>query len=303
MKNRYNPQTVPHPGETLREKLEELGMGPKEFALRTGKPEKTITAVLHGDSSITPDMAIKFEIVTRIPAHFWMNNQRGYDEYIAREKQQIIIQEAIKWAQSFPIEDMHLLGWLPKPKTLHETAAEMLAFFGFANHHAWKDYYLKQQLKVAFRISLASTADPFALSVWLRKGELQGAELQAPTYEAATFKSVFPEILALMEQSSDHLFSDLQAVCLKAGVKVVYTPTLSDLPVIGSTRWMLDTPLIQLSVCDPADARFWFTFFHEAGHILLHGKKEIFLEKIEYTDMDPDKEGQADQFAMKWTAK
>ena len=80
LQNQYFPQSVPHPGETLVEKLEEMGMGPKEFALRTGKPEKTITAILNGGSSITPDMAVQFENVTKIPAHFWMNHQRGYDE-------------------------------------------------------------------------------------------------------------------------------------------------------------------------------------------------------------------------------
>ena len=47
--------------------------------------------------------------------------------------------------------------------------------------------------------------------------------------------------------------------------------------------------------------RFWFTFFHEVGHILLHGKKDIFLEDIEYNDYDQDKEREADEFAIKWT--
>jgi addiction module HigA family antidote len=80
--NQYFPQSVPHPGTTLAEKLEEMGMEPKEFALRVGKPEKTITSVLKGDSSITLDMAVQFENVTRVPAHFWMRLQMGYDEYI-----------------------------------------------------------------------------------------------------------------------------------------------------------------------------------------------------------------------------
>jgi addiction module HigA family antidote len=82
MQNQYFPQSVPHPGETLAEKLKEMGMDPKEFARYTGKPEKTIIAVLNGKSSITPDMAVQFEHMTKIPANFWMNHQRGYDEYI-----------------------------------------------------------------------------------------------------------------------------------------------------------------------------------------------------------------------------
>ncbi len=66
--NQFNPESIPHPGITLSEKLSEMEMGPKEFALRSGKPEKTIIAILSGKSAITPDMAIQFEIVTKIPA-------------------------------------------------------------------------------------------------------------------------------------------------------------------------------------------------------------------------------------------
>ena len=92
--NQYFPQSVPHPGETLAEKMAEMGMDSKEFAILTGKPEKTICAVLSGKSAITPDMAVQFESVTKIPAHFWMNSQRGYDEFLAREKYQQTIEEA-----------------------------------------------------------------------------------------------------------------------------------------------------------------------------------------------------------------
>jgi len=90
-KNQYIPQVVFHPGETLAEKLEEMGMGPKEFAVRTGKPEKTISEILNSKSSITPEMAVQFESVTKIPARFWLNRQRSYDEYMARKKRKRII--------------------------------------------------------------------------------------------------------------------------------------------------------------------------------------------------------------------
>ena len=126
--NQYFPQSVPHPGETLVEKLEEMEMGPKEFALRTGKPEKTIIAALKGESSITPDMAVLFENVTKIPAHYWMNHQRGYDEFIAREKRQAVIQEAVSWAKRFPLAELIRKGWLPKRDSIQEKTMEMLTW-------------------------------------------------------------------------------------------------------------------------------------------------------------------------------
>lgn len=82
--NRFFPKTVFHPGDTLEEKLKEMGMDPKEFAMRTGLSDEYIVDVINGYSPITDDVAIQFESVTKIPAHFWMNSQRLYDEYLAR---------------------------------------------------------------------------------------------------------------------------------------------------------------------------------------------------------------------------
>ena len=98
--NQYFPQSRPHPGETLAEKLEEMGMSSKEFAIHTGKPEKTINAILNGKSAITSDMAKLFENVTKIPAHFWMNSQRSYDEFVAREKYKQTLEEANEWVKT-----------------------------------------------------------------------------------------------------------------------------------------------------------------------------------------------------------
>jgi len=274
--NQYYPQSIPHPGETLIEKLAEMGMGPKEFALRTGKPEKTITAILNGGSSITPDMAVQFENVTKIPAHFWMNHQQGYDEYMARGKQQAMIEQSIAWAKSFPLKEMIKKEWLPQVTTIQEKTMAMLAFFGFSNQSAWEDYYLRQQLKVAFRISLTNTNEPYAISAWLRKGELQATGLQAKEYSEKNFKGALPELKTVMAKHPANFYNQLQGICLEAGVKVVYTPSLPKAPICGSTRWLNDTPLIQLTGRYNRNDSFWFTFFHEAGHILLHGKKDIF---------------------------
>lgn len=300
-KNQYHPQIAFHPGETLAEKLEELGMGPKEFAIRTGKPEKTVIAILKGKSSITPEMAVQFEHVLKIPAHFWLNMQRNYDEYIAREERQELLAESTDWARNFPIADMVKKGWLPAKTTIQEKTAELLAFFGFSSHNAWEDYYFNQQLKVAFRISLAHTKEPYAISAWLRKGELQAAELPTKPYVEKDFKEALPEIKSIMAKHPDNFFKQLQQVCLEAGVKVVHTPCINKAPINGSTRWINDTPLIQLTGRYKRNDSFWFTFFHEAGHILLHGKKDIFLEDVDYSDKDIEKEKEADNFAIKWT--
>lgn len=299
--NQYNPPIAFHPGETLVEKLGELEMGPKEFAIRTGKPEKTVIAILKGKSSITPEMAVQFEHVLKIPAHFWLTMQRNYDEFLAREERREVLAESADWAKKFPIADMMKKGWLPTVSTLEEKTHELLAFFSISNAGAWKDYYLNQQLKVAFRISLAHTKEPHAISAWLRKGELQAAELPAKTYNEGGFKDALPKLKSIMAKHPQDFFRQLQQLCMEVGVKVVHTPCINKAPINGCTRWLNDTPLIQLSGRYKRNDIFWFTFFHEAGHILLHGKKDIFLENIAYSEKDNQKEKEADKFAVRWT--
>ncbi len=84
--------------------------------------------------------------------------------------------------------------------------------------------------------------------------------------------------------------------CAAAGVAVVFVPEIAGAGVSGATRWLTkDKALIQLSLLYKNDAAFWFTFFHEAAHVLLHGKKEVFLEDGQ-RDAN-EKEQEADRFA------
>ncbi|NTV34075.1 MAG: HigA family addiction module antidote protein [Deltaproteobacteria bacterium] len=301
-RNEYSPQTVTHPGVTLKEKLDELGMSQKEFAVRTGKPEQTIVKVISGSSAITPDMAVQFETVLKVPAKFWLNRQLNYDEAVARARRTDILAEAHSWAGRFPVSEMMKRAWLPKMQAREEWAEALLNFFSFSTHGAWEDYYLSQQLKVSFRISIAHYGEPYAISAWLRQGELEAEKLVAPPFNKKTFTANLVEIKRLMAEHPDDFFPKLQALCLEAGVKVVYTPCLPKAPIHGSTRWLSDdTPLIQLSARYHQNDRFWFTFFHEAGHILLHGKKHISIESAQRVADGDEHERAADEFAIKWT--
>ena len=68
-------------------------------------------------------------------------------------------------------------------------------------------------------------------------------------------------------------------LCAAAGVAVTFVPELPKLRLWGATRWLTpDKALVQLSLRYKTDDHVWFTFFHEAGHVLLHGKRTVFVE-------------------------
>ena len=290
--------TVYHPGRTLAEKLKEMEMSVKEFAVRVSKPEKTIFAVISGNSSITTDMAVSFETVTKIPASFWLKKQQMYDEYMARKKREEDAKASIEWMRLFPYSEMVKRGWIAAAKKPEERVRNLFEYFGVSTEKAWADYYLNQQLKLAFRISLSSAKDPHAMSVWLRQGELQAQEegLNTP-FDEKKLKALIPAMKQLMVSEPDDFFTRLQNLCSSCGMILIATPALPKAPINGATRWIKDTPVIQLSGRYKGYDYLWFNFFHEVGHILLHGKKDIFLENAGLSGLDETKEREADNFA------
>lgn len=287
-----------HPGETLGEKLKEMGMSIKEFAVRTSKPEKTIIAVIKGTSSLTSEMAVSFENVTKIPAHFWMNKQRSYDEYQIRVKREQTISQSADWMRRFPVSEMVNRGWIARCSTVEEKVNELLRFFGISTEKAWEDYYLNKQLKIAFRISLSHIKEPEAISAWLRMGELQTKEIEPEaTYSETLLKNNLSLMKQIMVDHPQDFFEQLKSLCSKSGIILVHTKWLPKAPINGATRWLNDKPIIQLSNRYNQYDRFWFNFFHEIGHILLHGKKDIFLEDAGGMELDLEKENEADAFS------
>jgi len=304
----FDPAKLPvvyHPGEMLDEKLQEMGMGVKEFATRVSKPEKTVIAVLKGKSSITPDMAIAFEMITKIPAHMWLRQQKSYDEFVARKRREKTLEEGLAWAEKFPVEEISRLGWFSgiigadgREKNIVDT---LCLFFAVSSPKGWEDFYLNQKLRVAFRITLADSCDPYALSAWLRQGEIQAGEtVTEAKYSARALRNVLNDVSDLRKSGTMPDYGTLRTLFGSAGVKLIFTETLSSAPVKGCTRYISGTPCIQLALHFEDESDFWKTLFHEAGHIILHGKKDIFMENVNYGDKDPEKEREADEFAELW---
>jgi HTH-type transcriptional regulator/antitoxin HigA len=82
----------------------------------------------------------------------------------------------------------------------------------------------------------------------------------------------------------------------------VMVPAIPKAHVSGIARWLNPhKPLIQLSLYGKTNDKFWFTFFHEAAHILFHsdGKKTIYLDDLNADCKDPQEE-QANQWASEF---
>lgn len=294
VQNQYAPDYVSPPGETLLETLETIGMSQADLAERTGKAIKTINEIVQGKAPITPETALQFERVLGVPARFWNNREQRYREFLAQAGERERLQAYVGWLKQVPLKAMCQYGWIRCLDDEIEQLREVLQFFGVATPDQWQTIWLSPQ--ASFRRSPAFETDPVAVAAWLRQGELNAQRLSCKTYNATRFRAVLAEVRQLTHQSPEDFQAELIRLCATAGVAVVFVPELPKVRASGATRWLTPTKaLIQLSLRYKSDDHLWFAFFHEAGHLLLHGKREVF---IDLDDRNRDgKEQEADKFA------
>ena len=193
---------VTPPGRTLSEKLEEMGLDANDLAARMGYTPKAVNDILQGYCRITPEVAFSLEVITEIPANFWLRRQIAYDEYLAREYVKASLDNQPLWRKSFP-EELGVRDWVRRGKNEADdkSGLSLLKFFAVASPQAWDSYYKDAKLKVAFRISLADVKDPYATSAWIRRGEILAdrdpMEKQEQIPVCKRLKAALPEIIAL----------------------------------------------------------------------------------------------------------
>lgn len=296
----FQPNYAIPPGETLKETLEFLGMTQAKLAERTGRPKKTINEIISGKAAITAETALQLERVLGVPASFWSNLERNYQETLARLKEEKQLLSHKEWLKKFPIATLTRLGWLPKEESPVKKLKSILNFFGVAGVEEW--IALWQSAQATYRASDAFQKNPYAVASWLRQGEIEAQKYECKPYNANSFRASLNEIRALTLEHPDVFEPKMKKLCPDAGVAVVFAPELPGTHVYGATRWLNPAnALIQLSLRGKSDDHLWFTFFHESGHILLHGKRDVFIEAkgegCRETDSN-DKDCQADQFAQ-----
>lgn len=294
--NQYVPDTVSAPGETLAEVIESRGMSQSELAERMGRPKKTINEIVQGKAAITAETALQLEKVLGIPAAFWISREQNYRESIARNLELEGFSQEIDWLNQIPYRDMAKLGWIVGHKNKAFQLEELMRFFGVASPASWTDLWTAHP---AFRHSPTFQSDPGAIAAWLRKGEIEAGKQSCLEFNASVFRNVLTRMRSLTRQMPTNFAIVLRKECAAAGVCIVFIPELHGTRVWGATRWLSPTrALVQLSLRYKTDDHFWFTFFHEAGHILLHGRRDVFLED---DDMPTNqKEAEADAFARDW---
>lgn len=276
----YVPDLPTHPGVSLLETLENLQMSQAELADRMGRPRKTINEIIRGKTAITPETALQLEMVLGISASFWNKRESDYQEALAWMQQRTQLAQWVDWVNQIPYKDLMKCGWIQNQTNPSEIVQSVLSFFGVVSPEQWNVIW-GNKLNIAFRRSISYSIDDFAVAAWIRKAEIMAQEIVCEEYDEGKFRKALDEIrLLTSEQPSAELYQErLGNLCRECGVAVVIVPRINKVSVFGVSQWLSPRKaMIALSLYFKTDDIFWYTFFHEAAHILLHSKKDVYID-------------------------
>ena len=269
----YSDVAIP-PGELLEEELKARSMSQKELALRTGRPEQAISEMINGKKSITQGTALELEKVLGIPAHIWVNLEGDYQLTVARNRERADLKRQEDWLDVFPIREMRRRDCITKDSDKQATLASLLSFFGVASFSALRAR--ETSVLGQFRITAKAkdNVSRGALWAWLRYGTLEARNREVAPYNERRFRVALRKIRGLTRQPIDKAVTHAIELCGAAGVAFVVTREFPKSGANGVTLWLTsDKAMIQLSTKWRWTDIFWFSFFHEAKHVLDREKR------------------------------
>lgn len=286
------------PGEFLEEVLDDLGMGKDELARRMDRPAAKLSAIYKGGKAITPDTALQLEKVTGVPAHIWTGLETEYRLTLARLHEQNSVEKLkneIPLVTKYCFNSLVKYGYVQAKTKSIEKVQELQKFFGVTsllNLEKLKRYeaLYKQNLRSGGKVSKE------ALLAWLRMGELKAYNMDLPPFDAYKLKQFIPSLREMTNYAPEKFQQEMNEKFYEAGVALVIVPHLPKTYAHGATFWLNEKPVLMNTIRGGWADIFWFSLFHEIGHILLHNKNQLFIERDNIKNPDQFEE-EANSFA------
>jgi len=271
----FIPDWASPPGATILDILEERSLTSNAFAGMIGCSEAQTKDLIEGRSPLTIDIARRLSSTLGASVEFWISRDYQYHEDVER------LQAPLSpWLAELPVADMIRFGWLSPAPAPVDLGKACLDFFGVGSLGEWQGTYGRLPQTFSFRTSASHEPKAGAVAAWLRRAELEAEQIECAPWDKDQFVALLPRLRALTQQADPARFLPaLRAACAACGVAVVSVRSPDGCRASGATRFLSpNKALLALSFRHLTDDHVWFTFFHEAAHLILHGPERMFVE-------------------------
>lgn len=254
------------PGATIKEQLLDRRMNQKEFATRMEISEKHISKLINGDVQLTPDVAMRLEMVLGLPAHFWNNLESIYREKVLRAEAENQMDEDKELIKMFPYTEMAKNKWVIATTKPEEKVANMRRFFEVIRLGLLKDSLIPG---IACRRQTITKKANYALISWAQKAKSEARSITTSPIDLKALSDNIPKIRAMTALNPTVFCPQLINLLSDCGIAIVFLPHIGGSFLHGATFYDTNKIVLGLTVRGKDADKFWFSLFHELGHILL----------------------------------
>ena len=285
----YNDTIAFHPGYYIQEIVEESGLTQADFAKRLDTTPKNLSLLIRGEQSLSNDVAMKLSRMLGTSVQYWLNLQSAYDSLIAEFKSQdelVQEREIFKYLDYKYFRDNFGLPDLPRQKDQQiKQVRELLKVSTLS-------VLQNRDLAVAFRSSQKDLSEACVVkaNVMVQLATNRALEMEAPKYDKKKFEEAIKIALTLTKKHSE-FYPIIKDTFKEAGVLLVALPNISGSQISGATKKIGNNIMLFINDRRMYADSFWFTLFHEIGHII-NSDYGISFDKDK-----GDKESVADKYA------
>ena len=255
------------PGATVKEQLKDRGISQKEFAVRMGMSEKHISKLVNGEVQLTPDVAERLEMVLGIHSRFWNKLEAIFREKLAKVKIENEIFQDLDIANQFPITEMVRKRWLSRVSSPIEKVVELRKYFEVANLGILLGNTRLSQIACR-RLALTEKGD-FVLLAWAQRAKIEARTIPVKTINLDELRNKLPQLRHLTTSDPSYFCPELKRSLSECGIALVFLPHITGSFLHGATFRDGKKIVIGLTVRGKDADKFWFSLFHELGHVLL----------------------------------
>lgn len=254
------------PGATIKEQLLDRGLSQKEFAVRMGMSEKHISKLINGEVQLTPDVAVRLEMVLGISAKFWNKLEATYREKLVKAKAENEMDDDKELVKKLPYNEMAKNGWVPDTKDAIQRVNNLRKYFEVVNLGIIKNMQLS---KIVCRRLAETEKSNLALLAWAQKAKLDSRTIETSLIDLKMLKRKLPEIRSMTIMDPVDFCPKLRDMFADCGIALVFLPHIGGSFLHGATFYDKNKIVVGLTVRGKDADKFWFSLFHELGHILL----------------------------------
>jgi HTH-type transcriptional regulator/antitoxin HigA len=240
-------------------------MSQKEFSGRMDMSEKHISRLINGKVELSHDVALRLESVFGIPAKFWNNLEAIYREQEARVREELDLEYDEEIASKMPYTKCAGLGWIPKAQSIKEKVYNLRSYFEVANLRALESLKVPG---IAFRKASSSISSDYSLAMWAQKARIEARNIPTDPVDVKQLTQIVSKIRSLTTTEPTYFCEEIRALLAKCGVALVFLPQISGSFLHGATFYDGAHIVLGLTVRGKYADKFWFSLFHEIGHIV-----------------------------------